>query len=682
MRNDDATSQWRDKDYHYDYPRTKEGKILDFKPGSELHQKLAAKIREDARAMWDFAAPVRKKTKEIRHNLDCVVPKWTREQVIAKDRAPDKPFDVMIPLTRACSEHYTAFAMSEFTSPYGNYELDGEGPDGMYQAAINETVLNAQGSWFRHDQHFINFFRSSAMNPVAAMVPVWSKHKAKNTANVGVDETLRQMIEEFIPDAVQGEMLELLEEQVLHEGNRLENIDSDLLLIHPQSKTGDFESQHRATCKGYILKGNAYDVVAREKDPEEFLMNGKYLADWCENGNGRTPYIDGGMFSNESGRSDNYNLSDSSTPNQNLSSDYFDGVRVWWWLRPKKWGLGESDEPELWAMLLAADEIIVECRPVNSWTGRSDLIMASVTNDGHYAYPTSMLMQVHGIQEFLNWDVRSFVGSKTKSLNGIVFANPDIFDNYDELIDRKDLGGIIWARPPKWRENIDIRTQIHQLVVSDPDPQWASNIAVFMGFVNQIFGTSPIMQGDMTGMPERPTVPGINTANDNASERMSLYMRSLRHQWYEPLVFQMGVNTQQYLQGDYWYNIIGSRLEQELQYEFGPSVTSLPVSPRDIGMSWRVNSQSHRQRAIQMQAMQNFVERMMSIPEIAMQTASIYGIDRILRYYMRLMGFKNIYAFANQHGNQINAQVLPDEQIMSMRDRGSVVPMNQGEMVA
>ena len=679
MLDGDAQSNWRDTNYDSDYrdvyPKTAEGKRLNLKPGSELHQKIAGYIRDNGKIMWSYGEPVRAATRAIRNNMDCVVPKRTREQTMAKSANPDKPFDVMVPLTRAIMEHGTAFAMSEFTSPYGNYELEGEGPDGMYQAAVNEIVLNAQAEWFSHDQQFINFFRAAFMSPVAAMVPVWSKHKAKNTVDVEVDSLLREMIEETVPDAMRGEMLNLLEEQTLHEGNRLESIDPMLLLTHPQSKTGDIDSQQRATCDGYVMRGNAFDIIEREVDPEEHLMNGKYLADLCESGKGRTSWLGNDIFSDESGRSDNYNLAEPSGADHNLASDFFSGIRLWCWIRPSKLDLGKSDKPELWVMTLAADEVLIECRPVSTWSGMKEMIRASLTNDGHYALPTSVLQMVHGIQEYLNWKVRAHVQSETASLNGILFTHQNIFDDVEELINRKQLGGVVWTRPPKWGEQSNLANNFFQPNISSPDPNWASAINIFMGFYNQIAGVSQIMEGDMSNLPERPGVAGVSIANDNSADRMGLYMKTLRSQWFKPLVYLLGKNTDQYLDRQSHYNIIGTRLEKELQYEFGSSVTAIPVSPRDIKKNknnWRVSTQSHRQKAQTIQAYQLVLERLIQDPEMAARM--VPDPPRFLNYIMREMGAKNMYVF-REHG--VNAQVVPDEEIMSMRDRGQAVPLSQ-----
>ena len=678
MRNDEATTYWREKNHHYVYPVTEKGKRINLKPGSETHGKILNAIRDQAEEMWTFAAPVRKKCREITNDMDCVVPKRTAEQSVAKLRVPNKPMNVMIPLTRACREYWTAFAMQEFTSPYGNYMLDGEGPDGMFEAAIMEIVLNAQAVWFGHNQSLMTFFRDSATFPVAAMTPVWSKHRVKNTVNAQIGQTVAKMIHDLLPDAQAGEFLNLLEEQTLHEGNRLQNIDPNKLLIHPKSITSDFESQRRAYCKGYLFSGNAYDVAAREKDPEEKLFNGRYLMDLCEGKNGNIEWLNGTLFTDESGRSDNYGLAEPEPTTSKINDDYFEGVRVFWWLRPKKWGLGESDDPQEWVFTVAGDEVIIEAHPVDSYSGYDGMFIGSPANDGYHAYPTSMLTQIQGINEFLNWKVRSVISADTKSLNGILIARHNALLNNQDLLNRDEQGGVIWAAPEaEWGVNsLDLRSSFHQLTTTPPDPNWPSSLSVFLGLGNQIFGTPSVVRGEMAEMPDRPTAFGINTANDNASERMALYAESLRWQWYNPMVFHMGMNTIQYLDQKSHYNIVGSWREQELREAFGAGPVSLPISPADLSNKFRVSVQSHRQRARQLQAMQMLVDRMLSNPEIAQQEASIYG-HQILRSYMRMTGLPNMTAFAQQNQDGLNTQVMPDDQIRSMRDSGQAVSMNE-----
>lgn len=666
---------WQDKDFRYEYPKGSGGKSLNWKPGGKLHTKIVNAVGERAKYCWSYGSKVREECKKITHNMNAVVPAHTRETLIAKGRKASTPIDVMIPTCLASRDYFAAHAMTDFTSPLGNYPLQGRGPDGMFKAAIMETVLNAQSEWFEHNQSFITFFRDCATFPAACMVPTWSKHIGSKSVSMEITETVREMIKGILPTAMQDDVLRMLEEQVLHEGNRLENIDFNWLLLDPDSSTGDFESQQKAEFQGYMGKGNGLDFLRREKDPEEQLMNCKYLNEWLERNsqNGRTEWWDGG-FQDESGRNDKYDLG-SSDPDANIKSHKFDYARGFWWLIPKQWDLGHSEEPELWDFILAANQVLVRAKPVASWHKFREMLIGSITNDGYSTYPTSMLASVNGIQELLNWKVRSWVEWERKSLNGCTIMDETLLQS-KEVLNRDDQSGILWTRMPLMGLGGlgNISNYIHQLSVPNPNENWPQALTVFMGLVNQIMGTQPINMG---GMPDRPTELGVGLASNETSDRIGLYMLSLRAQVYTPMVLMMAMNTIQYLAEERFYSIYGSRAEQALRAELGlpPGVSSIPISAADLSIDFQVVNSSHRRKATELQALQGMVDRFYSNPDVVMQTAQGIGVQNLFRYFASEMGFPNLYVFNQEQGANINAQVVPDEQVMRGMDNGSLVPI-------
>ena len=675
---------WRDLDFRSDnpYPTSSDGKKLNFKPGSKLHTKIVNEVRERAKRNWTYGSAVRTECAKVTRNMNAVVPAHTKETLIAKERKSDTPIDVMIPLCLASRDYFTAHAMTDWTSPLGNYPLQGRGPDGMFKAAIMETVLNAQSEWFGHNQNFITFFRDCATFPVAAITPIWSKHVGSKSVDAEVTETVRMMVKGMLPNAMQGDVLRLLEEQVLHEGNRFENLDFNRLLLDPDSSTGDFESQQKAECQGYMGMGDGLDFLRREKDPEEQLMNCKYLNAWLEkkSGNGKMSFWDMG-FADESGRDDKYKLGE--TDSSTVKTHKFDYARVWWWLIPKQWDLGNSEEPELWDIILAANEVLIRAKPVTAWHKFRELLMGSITNDGYTTYPVSTLASVNGIQEYMNWKIRSSIEWERKSLNGCTIMDDTLLQK-KEVVNRDEQSGILWTSMPLMGLGGlgNISNYVHQLNVPNPNENWPQALAVFTNLVNQIMGTQPINMG---GMPDRPTELGIGLASNETSDRIGLYMLSLRAQVYNPMVLMMAMNTIQYLAEERFYSIYGSRNEQALRAELGfpPGSTSIPISPADLSIDFQIVNTSHRRKATELQAIQGMMDRFYSNPDVVMQTAMTIGLPNLFRYFTREMGFPNVFVFNQEQGANINAQVVPDEQVAAGLDSGKYVPVGgAGGMVA
>jgi len=70
------------------------------------------------------------------------------------------------------------------------------------------------------------------------------------------------------------------------------------------------------------------------------------------------------------------------------------------------------------------------------------------------------------------------------------------------------------------------------------------------------------------------------------------------------------------------------------------------------------------------------VDRMLSIPEVAMDAFGNMDVGRMFLSIIRKMGFENVHEFRKEGGQMpgMEAQILPDEQVMAMQQAGDIIP--------
>ena len=71
------------------------------------------------------------------------------------------------------------------------------------------------------------------------------------------------------------------------------------------------------------------------------------------------------------------------------------------------------------------------------------------------------------------------------------------------------------------------------------------------------------------------------------------------------------------------------------------------------------------------------VERFLSIPEIAMQCATVMNIPERLAEIAADAGYPDVVSWVQAGGN-VNVQVMPDEQVAAGMDAGTLIPAGGG----
>ena len=424
---------------------------------------------------------------------------------------------------------------------------------------------------------------------------------------------------------------------------------------------------------GYIERTNVLELLQREPDPEEFLFNVKYLRDHVKGGYGRSRHWEA-KGDREGHESDYWGT----RIGENVTTDV---IHFCWRLIPSQWGLGDSDEPEVHEFLLGADEIIIGWRRLDYDHGMLPYVFGAPNTNGYDTFPVSALANTYGAQMYCDWKTRAQVANQAKVLNDMLLVDTSIFEE-DDLMNPEPGKLIRTKRALYGLGGID--QFVKQLNTHDVTINNLMDVNTMIGIMLQGLGTPDITMGDMSKMPERPTAAGLSAARNSALSRLQKDAQIMVSQCWYKLIQMMAANTTQYMSQDVMLSIAGARFEEDIRQELAlpPGYSEVQLTPWDLDMNFDVLPVNKMQGEGDFAVMESLIERIMSVPELAVSALADFNLPGLLTSYVRKAGFNNVHEFVRS-GNQlpqITAQTMPDEQVLAQQQQGNLVPTDQAFM--
>ncbi len=644
--------------YDYAYPYG-----LDLSPDSELHKKLIFEIKRRAEESYSKGSSSRNRAREIDKVLYSFVTEKDEENIleIVHNNRPAAPIKIIIPVSKAVLDTWVTYMASAFLSnPYGIYTLRGRGnKESALKALMQEILLNYQAIWFGHDVKYITFWKDCYAYGLGTLMPFWDKHTYKVPAMEIVTEELKAMLGNSVSAQV-GDIIRYMKEVTIHEGNNLMNIDFYSVFIDPNTPINDADKFEYA---GFFERVNILDYLKKESDPEYKLFNCKYAKDRIQSvPNSNISY----------GRERDY------SKKTTIEQQYFcDVTHFFWKLIPSDWGLSNSEYPEVYYFRIVNNDVIVSCVNLEYLTGSIPLMFGAPNTDGYDTYPISTIATTFGIQKYVDWKLRSQVANQSKALNDMIIVDPFVFEMEDIL--NPQPGKIIRTKRSMYGTP-GIDNYIKQLAVADVTHNNLNDVNNIITLMYQILGTTDIIMGDLSRMPERPTAQGLMIARNSALSRLQKDAQMLVSQMWYKLTFAMACNNILFMDEGVQLNIAGTKFQQILRSDFGfeeSNTEHITITPEDLSMDFDVIPLNKFQQETNMQAMAMFLERIIQNPQVLMSIMAEYNIPAIFRQYMRKIGFDNIDDYVVNRPTQIPVQpeIVPDEVARNEMEKGNIIPV-------
>jgi hypothetical protein len=640
----------------YEYPEA--GGSL--KPGEEFHDKLVQDIMDRAKKAKEFRDKIVPKWKEFEHNQSAYLPD---SQADAKQRRkhPRSPINIVVPFSFQNKITYMAFMANAFFGP-PILRIKGQGgPKQMVDAALWEIALHRQCEMFRAKLALCCAWSDSFVYGRGIVSPSWAKRKSKRVIESLNDEVMYGMTGGVgnLGDTY------ITEEDEFFEGCDLISVDQHSFLDDPNTPTNN---AHRAQFKGYHRKESAMDMLRREQDPEEQLFNCRYFRDLCKSDQGKSCLTD-----TDDARTDGTGLK----PNTN---EYQENGDVLYWYEdiiPRERKLGPQNYPVRWMFKIGADQVLLWEGPLNMPHEMYPFAYFAPTTNGYDVIPTSLMAMGYPAEKFINFTIDTWAKQARKSLFGVTVLDPE-FINYDDVMNPEPGKVIRMDKSAYGNQGIEQYLKIYDQQI--PTGEHIATIGTFMDFMSSVMGTKN-MQGDLGNMPERPGQIGMQMARSGAIGPLQLYAAIMNEQAMKDITWQMCFLTQRYMSQPVWVDLVGSRRESQIREEYmlyPGSEDGLFVSPQDVrGLSWSIEPQSALTSGGDMAVINNLMERMMSIPEIAMATMGKMNIGGMFAKWARDNGWADVHDYMRSETPGMNVSMMPDQQLQQQAQAGNMVPVQQ-----
>ena len=623
-----------DVKFEYDYP---EG--LDLRPGSKLHeyikQEVLIRVRESRQQMekrfssWN----------EVDETLTAYIKLSDYERTI-KDKASTtpstkRPLSVVFPYSYAIMETVLTYLVLAFMQdPIFRYE--GVSPEDTIGAILLEKIIDLHCNKTKVALALHTMNRDGVAYGIGAVAPMWRQRWGVRTSRIRTENM-------FGPDY---ERIE--EEDLLFEGNSLENIDPYLYLPDPNVPVDKIQD---GSFVGWIDIDN-YNGLLDEERADQDVFNVRYLkgligkhSQFAEKQSKRQEFIGGHRLEK--------------TP----VSERIDVINMYVNLVPEDWKIGDSEYPEKWLFSLASDDIVIRAKPLGLNHNLYPITVAAPEYDGYSSTPISRLEILKGMQGVLDWLFNSHIANVRKAINDMLVVDPYLV-NINDLKD-PEPGKLIRMRRPAWGRGV--KDAVVQLQVNDITQRNIQDSAFIIQWMGKMGGADESMMGaQRTGGPERKTGKEFQGTRTGAISRMERIARIIGLQAMQDIGYMFASHTQQLMSRETYIKATG-RWQEDLMKEFQPRDKRVKVDPMDLLVDYDVMV---RDGSIPggnfSEAWVQFFDVLASHPEI-LQKIDIF---RVFTHIARNMGAKNVHEF-----ERLEQQVVPDEQVADQAKRGNLVPI-------
>jgi len=631
-------------DYKYNYPDD-----LNLRPGSPLHTKIKNEILERARNSSRVMSSRYGSWNSIDHTLTAYIPVDEKERK-TKERDYRKPVSIVFPYSYTVLETLLSFFVAAFVQdPIFRYE--GVGPSDIIGAILLEKLISLQCSKTKVGLALHTQARDAFSYGLGVVTPTWIKEYGSKTIStkqggfLGLgSRTIRQT----------------LDNQLLFEGNALENIDPYLYLPDP---TVPIHDPQKGEYVGWIATTNYNKLLGNEKNSED-LFNVKYLKSLI----GRRSSF---AIGDNSGRGTKTGISSKDNIFDRTSKSV-DVIRMFIDLIPNDWGLSSNEYPEKWYFELGSDEVVLQARPTGLDHGKFPISIMVPDYDGYSMGPVSRIEILHGMQGVLDFLFNSHIANVRKAINDMILYDPFLVNGED--LKNPAPGKLIRLRRPAWGKGVKDVAQ--QLNINDVTRGNVADSSWIVQWMDRISGTDSSLQGALRqGGPERLTGQEFQGTRAGGVNRLDRIAKVVGMQSLQDTGLFFGAHNKQLMESESYIKLAGDWQDVLIQ-EYGANIDRgrIKVSPDELDINYNILV---RDGSIPGgNYTQNWVQ-LFQILGSNPQLAQNFDVVRIFTHIARNMGAKDVTDFI-KHGGNIQPTTMPNAQVQQQVQAGNLIPFPGG----
>jgi len=650
-----------DRTFDYEYPQG-----LDLSPKSDLHRYIVSEVLKRTIVSHRVMNNRFDSWNEIDRCLTTYIDADSsglgsyddEESDLKKDsKTKNKPTSIVFPYSYAILETVLTYLVMAFLEePIFRYE--GVSPEDTIGAILMELLVNVHCNKTKVALALHTMFRDSIAYGIGLGAPSWHQHYGGKV--VKGQRGFMGRLGQFIG---QGPRKEMIGDQLLFEGNKLDNIDPYLWLPDPNVPVDRI--QEGEFC-GWVERTSYVKLLSEELVGPD-LFNVRYLQHLI--------YKKSSLYGEDkSKRTEKTGMSIREAGGRHETTDPVDVINMYIDLIPSQWtdgkdkALGKSDYPQKWLFGVASDCLVVRAKPLGLTHNLYPIVAMAPDSDGYTSTPVSRIEVLHGLQGTLDWLFNSHITNVRKAIHDMIIYDPYLL-NAKDMEDPKP-GKLVRMRRPAWGRGVENAAM--QMKVSDITRENIGDSSWIVQWMQKIGGADDPMMGSLRqGGPERLTKAEFQGTRAGAINRLERIAKVMGLQGMRDLGYMFASHAQQLSSMDNFVKCTG-RWQEELIKEYGGNVRRgrIPVSPFDILIDYDVFVRDGSVPG------NNFSDGWLQMFAILAEHPELnqkFDIVRIFRHIARNLGAKNISEF-----ERMQAKVVPDEEALRGAEAGNLVPIKGG----
>jgi hypothetical protein len=611
-------------------------------PGSALHEKTLTylldrlKISEDEMSKFHPRWEAGERRSQAYINLT----DWDKRlKELNESSAPPEVVNVVVPYSFATQATVVTYLVHTFCGRKPILQVGSYKAETMKSAQNMEQVLQYNADHMRLIKHLFQFFQDGEQYGLSVLRTRWKTEKSQRTVwKTGIKYGFMN-----IPIGMESQKVK--EERVTYSGNEAAAIDPFMFFPDPRvpmnevNKRGEFVFWRSFDGKHTLLRAEAAGELKHVQHAGQMPSSRG-----ANDGNSSRSLAANGTA--QPGR----DTADAKTKNYiQVDQGTVDII-------PRELGLGTSNKVERWLFTILNKKQIVQAEKLDNDHGMHPVVVSEPYSQGYGFGHLGLSDYLAPTQDTLSWLINSHMDNVKNVLNDMLIVNPNMIEMQD--ITNPGPGRLI--RLKSTFPGGDVRQAVSQLNIHDVTQNHLQDFALFMRMGDVLSSVNDNIRGLQT-TGGRKTATEVRTSAEAASSRLASHAQHISSQALVDLASQFSLNTQQYLDEDFYIDIVGEK-GKEAPIHITPEMLvgdfHYPVNDGTLPMD----------KVAMLDVWKEIFLGVAGDEQLRQQ----FDITEIFTHVAELGGAKNIDQF------KIQMTSMPDGQLAGQAEAGNVVPIGGG----
>lgn len=569
------------------------------------------------------------------------LPDWEQAlKDLNNEGKPAKAVSLTIPYTYATIATIVTYLIHTFAGRRPMFQVGSYGPEAD-PAQMMEVVLQFQADKTQLIRHLFQYFFDGEVYGVGVLKTLWREERAVRTVWKESPGLLSSL-------GFGSNMQRVRELQTTFQGNTVESIDPFMFFPDPRvpmidvARKGEYVFWRSFVGKHLLRREQAadrmrwVDYVGKMPKAATGIAAGMSARGLISGGEGHP-----GQSLTEGTLSQNYVQADQGTCE----------------IIPRELGLGPGETPEKWLFTLGNKYQILQAERFDTDHGMHPVAVVEPYTLGYGFGHAGMSDYMGPLQDTISWFLNSHIYNVRTALNNMFVVDPSRVEMQD--LKNPDAGKIIRLKRAAYGS--DVREIIQQLAVTDVTRGHVQDTELLIRLGDALSSVVDNLRG-LQDSGGRKTATEVRTAGEAAASRLAAHARLESAQGITTLTEQMSLNTQQYLDQDFYLQIVGREgIDKPIHIrpEMLVGAFHFPVHDGTLPLD----------RVALLDQWKEIFLAVASDPELRAQ----FSVPEIFDYIAELGGAKNLDRF--------KIQIAPDQQVQQQAQAGNLVPTGESGQV-